>query len=91
MIERTNEKKWYLLRNDNGEWISNENCVFLSRLEISILKALASKEGKELHVQHGPDGSCWCYKHEVEMLNGLSENTECKPRKLRITKKYNYE
>lgn len=91
MIDRTNEKKWYLLRNDNGEWISNENCVFLSRLEISILKTLASKECKELHVQHGPDGSCWCYKHEVEMLNGLSENTECKPRKLRITKKYNYE
>lgn len=91
MMERTNEKKWYLLRTDNGEWISNENCVFLSRLEISILKTLASKEGKELHVQHGPDGSCWCYKHEVEMLNGLSENMECKPRKLRITKKYNYE
>ena len=87
MIERTDEKKWYLLRTDNGEWISNENCVFLSRLEISILKTLASKDGKELHVQHGPDGSYWCYKHEVEMLNGLSEKTEYKPRKLRITKK----
>lgn len=87
MMERTNEKKWYLLRTDNGEWISNENCVFLSRLEISILKTLASKEGKELHVQHGPDGSYWCYKHEVEMLNGLSEKIEYKPRKLRITKK----
>ena len=87
MMERTDEKKWYLLRNDNGEWISNENCVFLSRLEISILKTLASKDGKELHVQHGPDGSYWCYKHEVEMFNGLSEKTEYKPRKLRITKK----
>ena len=87
MMERTNEKKWYLLRNDNGEWISSEKCVFLSRLEISILKTLALKDGKELHVQHGPDGSYWCYKHEVEMLNGLSEKTEYKPRKLRITKK----
>lgn len=87
MMERTNEKKWYLLRNDNGEWFSSEKCVFLSRLEISILKTLASKDGKELHVQHGPDGSYWCYKHEVEMLNGLSEKIEYKPRKLRITKK----
>lgn len=87
MMERTNEKKWYLLRNYNGEWISSEKCVFLSRLEISILKTLASKDGKELHVQHGPDGSYWCYKHEVEMLNGLSEKIEYKPRKLRITKK----
>ena len=87
MMERTNEKKWYLLRNDNGEWISSEKCVLLSRLEISILKTLASKDGKELHVQHGPDGSYWCYKHEVEMFNGLSEKTEYKPRKLRITKK----
>ena len=87
MMERTNEKKWYLLRNDNGEWISNEKSVFISRLEISILKTLASKEGEELHIQHGPDGSYWCYKHEVEMFNDLSEITEYKPRKLRITKK----
>lgn len=87
MMERTDEKKWYLLRNNNGEWISCEKCVLLSRLEISILKTLASKDGKELHVQHGPDGSYWCYKHEVEMFNGLSEKTEYKPRKLRITKK----
>lgn len=86
-MERTDKRNWHLLRNDNGEWINSEKCVFLSRFEISIFKTVAAKERKELHVQHGPDGSYWCYKHELEMLNGLSEKTEYKPRKLRIAKK----
>lgn len=24
------ERKWHLVRNDNGEWISDENVVFLT-------------------------------------------------------------
>ncbi len=86
-MERAAEKRWHLIRNNNGEWISEEHAVFLSKFELIVLKMAAVRVGKELHVQQGPEGSCWCYKHEVEMLDDLSKQTAYEPRKLRINKK----
>ena len=41
--ERKNEK-WHLIRNDNGEWISDEYAVFISKLEATVLRVYAAKQ-----------------------------------------------
>ena len=56
------ERKWHLVRNDNGEWISDENVVFLTKEEARHLEIKARLAGKKLCVQHGYDGLLWCYK-----------------------------
>ena len=73
-MERTENRKSHLIHTDNGEWISDEKAVILSMFEVATLKIAATKDGRELHVQHGPDGTFWCYKHEVEALNNSSKN-----------------
>lgn len=62
------DKRLHLVRNDNGEWISDEYAVIVSKMEAGVLKTWAAKQGKTLSVQHGPDGSLWCYKHEIEQI-----------------------
>ncbi len=89
MMEKADDKKWSLIHTDNGEWISDKKVVFLSKFEISILKVTLAGKGRELHVQHGPDGTFWCYKHEIETYDNTS--IEFKPRKLRIKKIVYYE
>ena len=32
------ERNWHLVRNDNGEWISDENVVFLTKQEARSLQ-----------------------------------------------------
>ena len=59
---------WHLIRNDNGEWISDDNAVFVDNMPIKLLQAKATKLGKSLSIQHGPDGSLWCYKHEIDAI-----------------------
>ena len=59
---------WHLIRNDNGEWISDDYAVIVDKMQIKLLQAKAAKIGKPLSIQHGPDGSLWCYKHEIEQL-----------------------
>ena len=68
-MERTENRKSHLIHTDNGEWISDEKAVILSRSEVTTLTITASKVGRNLHEQHGPDGTFWCYKHEVDALN----------------------
>lgn len=65
--ERENENL-HLIRNDNGEWISDEYAVFVSKVQLSILQSKAAKMGITLSVQHGPNGSLWCYKQEIQSL-----------------------
>ena len=60
------KKDWHLIRNDNGEWISDDYAVFVDKMSIKLLQAKAAKMGKPLSIQHGPDGSLWCYKHEID-------------------------
>ena len=62
------ERKWHLVRNDNGEWISDENVVFLTSAEARSLQIKARLAGKKLDIQHGYDGTLWCYKHEYYEL-----------------------
>lgn len=56
METKEQEKRWHLVRNDNGEWISEEHVVYVSALEATLLKIQAAKQGKTLSVQHGWDG-----------------------------------
>ena len=68
METKEQERKWHLVRNDNGEWISDENVVFLTKEEARSLQIKARLAGKILSVQHGYDGLLWCYKHELENI-----------------------
>ncbi len=36
METKEEERKWHLVRNDNGEWISDENVVFLTKVEAQV-------------------------------------------------------
>lgn len=68
-METMNHKRdWHLIRNDNGERISDDNVIFVSKVILRIWLSKAARMGKTLSVQHGPDGSLWCYKHELETL-----------------------
>ena len=62
------KRDWHLIRNDNGEWISDDKAIFVSKVILRILQSKAARMGKTLSVQHGPDGSLWCYKHELETI-----------------------
>lgn len=68
MEKNNNNENLHLIRNDNGEWISDEYAVFVSKVQLRILQSKAVKMGKTLSVQHGPDGNLWCYKHEIQSL-----------------------
>lgn len=61
-------KEWYLVRNDNGEWISSDHVIFLTKVEARSLQIKARLYGKKLSIQHGYDGELWCYKREVETI-----------------------
>lgn len=81
-----NDRNWHLIRNDNGEWISDKNAVIVSELEATILRVYAAKQGKSLSIQHGQDGLLWCYKHEFEKIELTSQKQEIKQRTLKIKK-----
>lgn len=68
METKDEERMWHLVRNDNGEWISDENVVFLSKEEARHLQIMAKLDGKKHSIQHGYDGTLWCYKHELETI-----------------------
>lgn len=69
MEKEVNNKNWGLIRNDNGEWISDEYAVFLSQFDAIYLKSIALSQGKELSIQHGVGGQLWCYRHEFEAID----------------------
>ena len=56
MEMKEQERNWHLVRNDNGEWISDENVVFLTKQEAWSLQIKARLSGKTLNLQHGCDG-----------------------------------
>ena len=69
MEKEINNKDWHLIRNDNGEWISDEYAVLLTSLDATILKARAEQQGKPFSIQHGAGGQLWCYRHELEAID----------------------
>lgn len=62
------DRKWYLIHNNNGEWISDDNAVDVSKEEVQRLKVMAMRANKKLSVQHGIEGCLWCYKHEYDEI-----------------------
>ena len=66
METKDEERKWHLVRNDNGEWISDENVVFLSKQEARHLEIMSRLSGKKISIQHGCYGELWCYRYEYE-------------------------
>lgn len=88
METEQDKKRWSLIRNDNGEWISDEYAVFVSELEATVLRVYAAKQGKSLAIQHGQDGLLWCYKHEVEQIDLTPQETERISKNLKIKKVY---
>lgn len=68
METKEQERKWHLVRNDNGDWISDENVVFLTKQEARSLQIKARLSGRRLSLQHGVDGELWCYKYEIENI-----------------------
>jgi hypothetical protein len=85
-METKDNKQWHLIRNDNGEWISDEYIVFVSELEALALQIEAARQRKPLAIQHGQEGSLWCYKHEVEAIDLTPQEKDNKPRNLIIKK-----
>ena len=69
METKEQERKWLLVRNDNGEWISDDNVMFLTKQEARHFEIMARLSGKRLSIQHGCDGELWCYKHEIKSIN----------------------
>ena len=69
METKEQERKWHLVRTDSGEWISDENVVFLTKQEARSLQIKARLSGKHLSLQHGCNGYVWCYKHEAELIH----------------------
>ena len=69
METKEQDRHWHLVRNDNGEWISDENAVLLTKEEARHLRIKAKLTGKELKIQHGYEGILWCYKHEYLNIN----------------------
>ena len=68
MKTKEQERKWNLVRNDNGEWICDENAVFLTKQEARSLQIKARLAGKHLSIQHVYDGYVWCYNHEYNSI-----------------------
>ncbi len=69
MEKEVNNKNWGLIRNDNGEWISDEYAVFLTQTDAAFQNVKAKQQGKPLHIQHWVDGLLWCYRHELEAID----------------------
>ena len=68
METKDEERKWHLVRNDNGEWISDENAVFLTKEEARHFEIKARLSGKRISIQHGYDGELWGYVNELQNL-----------------------
>ena len=76
METKQDNKNWHLIRNDNGEWLSDENAFFLSKVQLRLFQAKAKRLGMPLSIQHGPENSLWCYKHELEAIDIIHKETD---------------
>lgn len=87
MDTKQNDKEWGLIRNNNGEWVSVDNAVFVSELEKTIIEIRAAQLGKKITFHHGPDNSLWYYKQEAaDIFAAGSHRTKITYRKLNIKK-----
>ncbi|MBO7572267.1 MAG: hypothetical protein J6T48_08960 [Bacteroidales bacterium] len=86
METKEQNRQWHLIRNDNGEWISDEYAVILQPWDAVFLKARAGRQKKPLNIQRN-GGLSWCYKHEYEAID--RSDPEPKFRDLKLNKSEN--
>lgn len=86
-MEQKEEQKWHLVRNNNGEWISSEQVIFLDDFSAMIYKLRARQYGLPLSPQTYYEGETWYYKREIEAVKAVMDAPmqEVMPRKLKIT------
>ena len=86
MEQQQEERKWHLVRNNNGEWVSSGQTVSLDRFSAMIYRMRARQYGLPLSPQTWYEGETWYYKREVEAVEAAMEahRAEVKPRKLKI-------
>lgn len=69
MMEKIDDnREWGLIRNNNGEWICDEHAVTIPKSFAKLIEARNTKCGNAIPIYHGPDGTLWCYKHQLEKL-----------------------
>ncbi len=55
------------IRNNNGEWVSSTNVVFMDKEDVETLEELSSKYDVPLSPQNNL-GCVWYYRHELDQL-----------------------
>ncbi|MCD8235066.1 MAG: hypothetical protein LUD00_00110 [Prevotellaceae bacterium] len=85
-MEQEKERKWHLVRNNNGEWISSEQAVFLDDVSEMIYKLRAKQHDLPLSPQTYYEGETWYYKREIEAVKAAMDmhRKEVKLRNLKI-------
>lgn len=89
MMELQKARKWHLVRNDNGEWISSGQVEMLDESSAMIYCIEARRHGLPLFPQTGYDGETWCYKHELEAVKAAirAHPVEMPQRQLKVQKR----
>lgn len=84
-MEQKKERKWHLVRNNNGEWISSEQVVYLDDFSAMSYK-LQARQNKLSLTPQTYNGETWYYKYEIEAIKATmdvqSKKTEL--RKLKV-------
>lgn len=86
-MEQKKERKWHLVRNNNGEWISSEHVVYMDDLSAMVYKLRAKQYGLPFSPQTYYEGETWYYKREIEAVKAVidANRQEVKLRKIKIT------
>ena len=64
----TQKNQWHLVRTINGESVSEEYAVYMSKRSGNMRLKDASRLGIKLNLHPAHDGNCWCFRHELESL-----------------------
>lgn len=64
----TQKNQWHLVRTINGEWVSEEYAVYLTKRSGNMRLKDASRLGIRFNIHPAHDGNCWCFRHELESL-----------------------
>lgn len=71
----TKEHNFGLLRNHRGEWISDDNAVFLDDNEVVSLQTMAKESGLPFSVEYDGEKNPWVCKREYEDLMCINAQT----------------
>ena len=63
------QNKWFKIRNNNSEWISDKKAVFVPEWLEEKIRTYTEQRGQKFVFQKGPEGMLWCYAHEIRDMN----------------------